>query len=55
MFKKQILIFYRGTEWEERNARMDNQEKLATLSTEDTRRRQTKQKHNTICVGHYHT
>jgi hypothetical protein len=50
MFKKQILIFYRGTEWEERNARMDNQEKLATLSTEDTRGRKTKQKtpHN-IC------
>jgi hypothetical protein len=34
----------------ERNARMDNQEKLATLSTEDTRGRKTKQKtpHN-IC------
>ena len=28
---------------------MDNPDKLAT------RRRQTKQKHNTICVGHYHT
>jgi hypothetical protein len=31
---------------------MDNQEKLATLGTQDTRRRQTKQKRNTICVGH---
>jgi hypothetical protein len=34
---------------------MDNPEKLATLSTQNTRRRQTKQnkKHNTIlCVGH---
>jgi len=29
---------------------MDNQEKLATLDTRDTVRRQTKQKHNTICV-----
>jgi len=50
MFKKQILIFSRGTEGEERNARMDNQEKLARLGTEDTRRRKTKQKtqHN-IC------
>ena len=28
---------------------MDNPEKLAT------RRRQTKLKHNTICVGHYYT
>ena len=27
---------------------MDNPEKL------DTRRRQTKQKHNTICVGHHY-
>jgi len=26
---------------------MDNPEKLATLGTHDTRRRQTKQKHNT--------
>ena len=41
MFKKQILIFYRGTGGEERNARMDNQEKLATLGTQDTRRRQS--------------
>ena len=23
--------------------------------TQDTRRRQTKQKHNTICVGHHYT
>jgi hypothetical protein len=28
---------------------MDNPEKLAT------RRRKTKQKHNTICVGHHYT
>jgi hypothetical protein len=33
---------------------MDNQEKLATLGTQDTRRRQTKQKHNTICVWHHY-
>jgi len=31
---------------------MDNPGKLATLGTQDTRRRQTKQKHNTICVVH---
>jgi len=33
---------------------MDNQEKLATFVTQETRRRQTKQKHNTICVGHHY-
>jgi len=33
---------------------MDSPEKLAPLGTQDTRRTQTKQKHNTICVGpHY--
>ena len=32
---------------------MDNSEKL--FNTEYTRRRQTKQKHNTICVGHHYT
>jgi hypothetical protein len=35
---------------------MDNSEKLPTMDTQDTRRRQTKQKtqHNTICVrDHY--
>jgi hypothetical protein len=30
---------------------MNNPEKLAT---QDTRRRQTKQKHNTLCVGHHY-
>jgi hypothetical protein len=36
---------------------MDNPEKLATMvhKTQDTRRRQTKEKHNTICVRHHHT
>ena len=29
-------------------SRMDNPEKLAILDPQDTRRRQTKQKHNTI-------
>jgi hypothetical protein len=33
---------------------MDNPEKLATYVTKDTRRRQTKQKHNTICVEHHY-
>ena len=42
---------------------MDNSEKLTTLRTQDTKRRQTKQKkikdkikytHNTICVGHHY-
>ena len=33
---------------------MDNPEKLATLGTQETRRWQTKQKHNTICVGHHY-
>ena len=32
---------------------MDNPEKLATLGTQDTRRRQTNQKHNTTCGGHH--
>ena len=32
---------------------MDNPEKLATYGTQD--RRQAKQKHNTICVGHQYT
>ena len=31
---------------------MDNPEKL---ETSETRRRQTKQKYNTICVGHHYT
>ena len=31
---------------------MDDPEKLATPGTQDIRRRQTKQKHNEICVGH---
>jgi len=33
---------------------MDNPEKLATFGTSDTRRRQTKQKHITICVVYHH-
>ena len=32
---------------------MNNQEKLSILYRQDTRRGQTKQKHNTICVGHH--
>jgi hypothetical protein len=34
---------------------MDNPEKLSVLGTQRTRRRQTKQKHSTICVGHHYT
>jgi hypothetical protein len=33
---------------------MDNPDKLATFGTHDTRWRQTKQKHNTIYVGHHY-
>jgi hypothetical protein len=38
---------------------MDKPGKLTTLYTQDTRRRQTKQKtqtkqHNTLCVGHHY-
>jgi hypothetical protein len=32
---------------------MDNPEKLATLGTQETGRRQTNEKHKTTCVGHY--
>jgi hypothetical protein len=36
-------------------SRMDNPEKLAILGTQNTGRRQTKQrKHNTSCVGHHY-
>ena len=34
---------------------MDNPEKLATLGTQNTGRRQAKQKHNTIGAEHHHT
>jgi len=34
---------------------MENPEKLATLCTQDTSPRQTKQKHKTICVGPHYT
>jgi len=34
---------------------MDNPVKLAIYGTQYTRRTQTKQKHNTICVGHHYT
>jgi len=34
---------------------MDNPEKLVTMCTQITRRRPSKQKHNTICVGYHHT
>jgi hypothetical protein len=33
---------------------MDNPEKLATLGTPNTKRKQTKQKHNTIFAGHHY-
>ena len=33
---------------------MENPEKLATLGRQDTRRRQTKQKDNTMCAGHHY-
>ena len=33
---------------------MDNPEKLATLGTQHTGRRQTTQKHNTLCAGHHY-
>ena len=36
------------------NRKWTIQKKLATLGTQDTRRRQAKQKDNTICVGHHY-
>ena len=35
-------------------SKMETPEKLSTQGTQDTRRRQTKEKHNTICVGHHY-
>ena len=35
-------------------SKMDNHEKLATQRAQCSRRRQTEQRHNTICVGHRH-
>ena len=35
---------------------MDNPEKLATDGTQDEEKQnKTKQKHNTLCVGHHYT
>jgi len=34
---------------------MDNPEYMTSLGTQNTRRRQTKQKHNTICVRPLYT
>jgi len=34
---------------------MDNPEKLGAEGTQYARRRQTKQKHNTVCVGYHYT
>jgi len=34
---------------------MDNPEKLATYGTQDTRRKHTNQKHNTLCVRQHYT
>jgi len=34
---------------------MDNPVRLGTLGTQDTRQRQAKQKHTTICFGHHYT
>jgi len=34
---------------------MENLEKLAILGTQDKRQTQTKQKHNTVCVGYHNT
>jgi len=52
VLKEKILNFI-FIEWTLENAegaiKMDNPEKLAT------RRRKTKQKHNTICVGHHYS
>ena len=33
---------------------MKNPEKLATQGTQDTKQRQAKQKHNTLCIGHHY-
>ena len=32
----------------------ENKKKTAIQDAQDTRRRKTKQKHNTICVGHHY-
>jgi hypothetical protein len=34
---------------------MDNLEKLATLGTESTGRREREKIYNTICIGHHYT
>ena len=39
----------------EGSIKIDNPEKLATVGTQATRRRQSNQQHNTLCVGHQYT
>ena len=48
-------LYYKTLEKPEGQSIMDNPEKLATLGTQETRRRQTHEKHKTTCVGHYYT
>ena len=34
---------------------MDNPEETSNIGTQDSRRKQTKRKHNTVCVGHHYS
>ena len=53
LFDMSSTLYYKTLRINVRENR-NNQEKLATSGTQETRRRQTNQKHNTTCVGQHY-